>query len=105
MRTLLLLLASCSPFFADSGYEWRPKHPHLMEFIEHKEGYDRMFTTAWRNNNPGNLVYHHQPGAVRGERGFAKFSSPIQGMISLDRDLDRKIHMGIPLKMGWDYLK
>jgi hypothetical protein len=38
---------------------------------------------AARNNNPGNLVYAGQRGAILGEGGFAKFASPVDGWNAL----------------------
>jgi hypothetical protein len=54
--------------------------------IQQMEGY-RPGTVAYRNNNPGNLIYVGQPGAVRGENGFAKFASYEAGLEALKRQL------------------
>lgn len=40
-----------------------------------------------RNNNPGNLRFANQPGATRGEGGFAKFNSPDEGIEALRRQV------------------
>jgi hypothetical protein len=40
-----------------------------------------------RNNNPGNLRFVNQPGATRGEGGFAKFNSPEEGIEALRRQV------------------
>jgi hypothetical protein len=40
-----------------------------------------------RNNNPGNLRFANQPGATRGEGGFAKFNSPEEGIEALRRQV------------------
>lgn len=41
-----------------------------------------------RNNNPGNLRFINQNGAVLGERGFARFNSYDEGVAALDRQLN-----------------
>lgn len=45
-------------------------------------------TLAARNNNPGNLKFVGQPGAVLGERGFARFDSPAAGWQALSRQIE-----------------
>lgn len=40
-----------------------------------------------RNNNPGNLRFVGQPGAVPGEGGFARFASPEEGMEAMRRQI------------------
>ena len=47
-------------------------------------------TLAQRNNNPGNLRFNNQPGAVRGDKGFAKFESYEAGRQALVNDLRAK---------------
>jgi len=42
---------------------------------------------ADRNNNPGNLVYAGQPGAVRGDGGFAKFTTKAAGIQALQNQI------------------
>lgn len=44
-------------------------------------------TLAYKNNNPGNLRYAEQHGAVRGEQGFAKFKTPTDGFNALTRQV------------------
>lgn len=51
------------------------------------EGWGKSGSLAQRNNNPGNLRYAGQSGAVQGERGFAKFSTPEAGWAALERQL------------------
>ncbi len=41
-----------------------------------------------RNNNPGNLMFAHQPGASAASGGFAKFGTPIEGLMALGRQLE-----------------
>lgn len=42
---------------------------------------------AYVNNNPGNLRFASQPGAVQGEGGFAKFASPEAGAKALEAQI------------------
>lgn len=42
---------------------------------------------AYVNNNPGNLRYAQQDGAVPGEGGFAKFNSPEEGYTALKKQI------------------
>lgn len=44
-------------------------------------------TLAFKNNNPGNLKFANQPGAVVGEIGFASFESPLAGYQALLRQI------------------
>ena len=45
-------------------------------------------TLAARNNNPGNLRFVGQEGAVPGEKGFAKFETPEAGYEALQRQIE-----------------
>ena len=45
-------------------------------------------TLAAKNNNPGNLKFAGQKGAVEGEGGFAKFESPQAGYDALKRQIE-----------------
>jgi len=58
----------------------------LASAVQQMEGY-RPGTIAYRNNNPGNLMYVGQPGATQGEGGFAKFASYQDGFAALERQL------------------
>ena len=49
------------------------------------------------NNNPGNLRFVGQPGAVQGEGGFAKFSSPQAGVEALKRQIQLDASRGLNL--------
>ena len=40
-----------------------------------------------RNNNPGNLKLMGQKGATEGEKGYAKFETPEQGLIALENQI------------------
>ena len=42
---------------------------------------------SYVNNNPGNLRFAGQPGAVQGEGGFAKFDSPEAGLQALENQI------------------
>jgi len=44
-------------------------------------------TLAERNNNPGNLRFIGQPGAVKGEGGFAKFATQQEGFLAMANQL------------------
>lgn len=44
-------------------------------------------TLAYANNNPGNLRFVGQPGAVLGKSGFAKFQSPEAGLQALESQI------------------
>lgn len=45
-------------------------------------------TLAFRNNNPGNLRFVGQAGAEPGEKGFARFESPMAGFVALVRQVE-----------------
>lgn len=49
------------------------------------------------NNNPGNLKFAGQPGAVKGEGGFAKFSSPAAGLNALYNQVKLDASRGLTL--------
>lgn len=52
---------------------------------------------AYVNNNPGNLRFVGQPGAVRGANGFAKYSSPQAGYEGLLRQIKIDSDRGLTL--------
>lgn len=54
----------------------------IASAIQTQEGY-YPGSLAWQNNNPGNLVYAGQSGAVRGAGGFAQFASYQDGLNAL----------------------
>lgn len=58
----------------------------IADTIQTQEGY-RPGTIAYRNNNPGNLIYVGQPGATLGEGGFARFSDYASGRAALERQI------------------
>lgn len=57
---------------------------HLAAGIRAIEGYNPHFA---ENNNPGNLIFAHQRGAVKGPGGFAKFQSLEAGEKALEWQL------------------
>jgi hypothetical protein len=54
--------------------------------IQQQEGY-APGTLAYQNNNPGNLVYAGQPGAVPGAGGFAAFPTYAAGEQALENQI------------------
>jgi hypothetical protein len=64
--------------------------------IQNQEGY-RPGTLAYRQNNPGNLRFDNQAGAVRGERGFAKFASYEAGFNAEKRQIALDAGRGMSL--------
>jgi peptidoglycan L-alanyl-D-glutamate endopeptidase CwlK len=52
-------------------------------------GFARTGTLAQQNNNPGNIRFNNQDGAVRGAGGFAKWNSMDQGIEAYFKLLDR----------------
>jgi len=55
-------------------------------------------TLADRNNNPGNLRFVGQAGAVMGENGFAKFNNPEDGYQALINQIQLDQSRGLTLK-------
>ena len=51
-------------------------------------------TLAYVNNNPGNLRYVGQTGAVPGRGGFAKFESPEAGYQALKNQIQIRVNQG-----------
>jgi hypothetical protein len=49
---------------------------------------------ARKNNNPGNLRFVGQAGAVQGEGGFAKFSTPEAGVQALKNQIALEVSRG-----------
>lgn len=66
----------------------------LASAIRQVEGYNPNFAA---NNNPGNLVYVGQAGAVPGAGGFAKFASPEAGEAALEWQIQNYIDRGYNL--------
>lgn len=61
--------------------------------IERMEGF-YPGSLAWRNNNPGNLVFVGQPGARAGAGGFAAFDSVELGRQALKNQIQLDIDRG-----------
>lgn len=59
----------------------------IAQAIQTQEGY-YPGSLAYRNNNPGNLVYAGQPGATPGAGGFAAFSSYSAGYSALENQIN-----------------
>lgn len=61
----------------------------LMNLIGRMEGWGISNSVATRNNNPGNLKYAGQVGAIdRDSKGYAIFTSPDAGMNALQRQIE-----------------
>jgi len=52
---------------------------------------------AYKNNNPGNLQYANQPGAMPGEKGFARFATPDAGAQALHDQIALDQQRGLTL--------
>src|SRR6185312_10063130 len=61
--------------------------------IQQVEGYFPG-SLAYRNNNPGNLVYAGQPGASPGAGGFAQFSSYDAGLQAMKNQISLDVNRG-----------
>ena len=103
MKTFLLLLFLVIPVSQERGFCF--VRPSIVEYIAKKEGFGKPGTIPTRLHNPGDLKFMHQPGARRGERGFAHFRSNAIGWSALERDVRAKIRRGISLHKGWAYLR
>ncbi len=53
---------------------------------------------AFKNNNPGNLMFANQPGAELGEGGFAKFKTPEDGYAAIGRQIGIDAKAGLTLE-------
>lgn len=64
----------------------------VKQNYKYNVAFGSQFTLAYRNNNPGNLKYAKQTGAILGENGFAKFANSSEGFEALMRqvNLDKK---------------
>jgi len=67
----------------------------IANVIGQIEGWNVAGSLAQRNNNPGNLIFVHQSGAVLGEGGFAKFSSPEAGFQALENQISLDASRGL----------
>jgi hypothetical protein len=66
----------------------------LAASIRQVEGYNPNFAA---NNNPGNLIYVGQAGAVPGAGGFAKFPTAAAGEAALESQIQNYIDRGYNL--------
>lgn len=55
-------------------------------------------SVAYRNNNPGNLIYAGQAGATRGADGFAVFDSYDAGLAALNNQLQLYAGRGMTIQ-------
>jgi hypothetical protein len=65
--------------------------------IQRQEGY-YPGSVAYRNNNPGNLIYAGQPGATKGAVGFAVFPSYQDGLDALDNQIQLYAGRGLTIQ-------
>jgi hypothetical protein len=66
--------------------------PKMAQAIADHEGFTNGSSRLARvNNNPGNLKYIGQSGAVEGEKGFARFVTLEDGWNALENDIRAKI--------------
>lgn len=71
----------------------------LMNYIANMEGFNTSGTLADRNNNPGNLKYVGQAGAIgQDSRGFAIFDSVESGWNALQRQIQLDASRGLTLR-------
>lgn len=70
----------------------------IAEAIAQMEGYNKPGTLAQRNNNPGNLRFAGQAGAIgKDSRGFAIFSTPEEGWAALNNQISLDAGRGLTL--------
>jgi len=62
------------------GFDVLPDAPTKVSIPEN--------TLAFKNNNPGNLRFANQTGAVKGFSGFARFETPDKGFDALGRQVE-----------------
>lgn len=71
--------------------------PTLEQTIANLEGYFPG-SLAYSNNNPGNLMYAGQPGAIGADaNGFAVFPDPASGVQALDNQLQLDASRGLTI--------
>lgn len=63
----------------------------IQELLAKYEGWGVKNSLTHRLHNPGALSFAHQPGAVRGTGGYAKFAKDEDGWRALDVDLQSKV--------------
>jgi hypothetical protein len=67
----------------------------VSNVIAQIEGWFVPNSLAQRNNNPGNLRFVGQAGAVQGEGGFAKFATPDDGFNALNNQISLDASRGL----------
>jgi hypothetical protein len=68
----------------------------IASTIQTQEGYFPG-SLAYRNNNPGNLLYVGQSGATLGERGFARWRSYEEGLEALYNQIQLYASRGLTI--------
>lgn len=79
-----------SDSFANMGGLMQSTTPLQMASVEIPKSSKLSFV----NNNPGNLRFAEQYGAVKGEGGFAKFKTPQEGFDALVRQIKLDVSRG-----------
>lgn len=83
--------------------------PAIVARITKREGGNVPGTLPSTHNNPCSLIFAHQPGASRGsaygEGNFARFPSRDSGLRACERDVRKKLREGVPLSVGWGYMR
>ncbi len=73
----------------------------IAQTIQKVEGY-YPGTLAYRNNNPGNLIFVGQPGAVPGAGGFAAFPTYDDGYNALLKQIQNYANRGLTIQQMMD---
>lgn len=68
----------------------------IASTIQTQEGYFPG-SVAYRNNNPGNLLFVGQAGATLGDRGFARFASYDAGVDALNNQIQLYASRGLTI--------
>lgn len=80
--------------------------PALVARISHavatEEGWGRPGSIATRYNNPGCIKFAGQRGASRGDKGYAKFSTPERGWYELTHWFETRAQLPLG-KALWIY--
>lgn len=74
------------------------KKEELLSPITYKVEIPKVSALAYENNNPGNLRFAGQEGAVKGRGGFAKFKTPEDGIVALTKQIQMDINRGHTLE-------
>lgn len=79
------------------GLRGIPSPQSVAASISQMEGYNVAGSLAQRNNNPGNLRFVGQAGAVQGQGGFAAFPTPEAGQQALLDQINLDASRGMTL--------